>query len=66
MEAPQIWPWRAKVSPNGKRAEVYGPDGRYRGAMTARKALALVAELNAHDSRIAIIGPAPESESGEP
>ncbi len=44
--------WKASISPNGKRGEIWGPDGRYRGAMSADKARALVEELNDIDPRV--------------
>lgn len=46
------WPWTVRVSKSGKRGEVIGPDGRYRGAMTVHAATALVQELNGLDPRV--------------
>lgn len=44
------WPWR--VQEQGNRGQIVGPDGKYRGSMTAEKARALVQELNGLDPRV--------------
>lgn len=44
------WPWR--VTDSGSQGEIYGPDGKYRGSMSLKKARALVQELNGLDPRV--------------
>lgn len=65
--APELFTaWTWKLSGSGKRAEVSGPDSRYRCTVTPQAAARLCAELNAVDSRVArnCSGTVPEKRDG--